>query len=65
MRILSSPAIPLRDRVRMACTMGAVTEGLVAMADAFRDTPADVVADLIRDAIADLLPGKPLGVDAG
>ena len=43
--------------------MGAVSEGLVAMADAFRDAPAGEVAALIREVIADLIPAasRPTG----
>ncbi|HEX4010589.1 MAG TPA: helix-turn-helix domain-containing protein [Solirubrobacteraceae bacterium] len=54
--ILGSPAIPLRDRVRMAAAVGILTEVLVESARAFRDAPSEEIATLVRGMIAELLP---------
>jgi AcrR family transcriptional regulator len=53
-RILSSPAIPLRERVRMAAMIGVITEVLAESAGAFEDVPPEQVAGLVREAIANL-----------
>lgn len=55
-RILSSPAIPLRERVRMAATIGVITEVFAESAAAFEDTPPEQLAELVREAISDLVP---------
>lgn len=57
-RILASPAIPLRERVRMAAIVGVITEVFVESGAAFGDAPPDQLAALVRDAIADLVPGE-------
>jgi AcrR family transcriptional regulator len=59
-RILGSPAIPLRERVRMAAAIGIITEVFVESGGAFVDVPPDELAALVRDAIADLLSARPL-----
>ena len=53
-RILSSPAMPLRERVRMAAMVGVITEVFGESAAAFEDVPPEELADLVREAIADL-----------
>ena len=53
-RILSSPAMALRERVRMAAIVGVITEVFGESAAAFEDVPPDELADLVREAIADL-----------
>lgn len=62
MRILSSPAIPLRERVRIAAIFGVIVEVLVQGAPAFENVPADQLAALVRETIANLVPSK---VNAG
>ena len=57
-RILCSPAIPLRERVRMAAITGVITEVFVESGAAFADVPPAQLAALIREAIADLVPGE-------
>jgi AcrR family transcriptional regulator len=59
-RILESPAIPLQQRVRMACSLGAVVGALVGGAGLFGDVPTDELAELVRDAVGDLLGSKHL-----
>jgi AcrR family transcriptional regulator len=61
-RIISSPAIPLRERVRMAAVVGMITEVFAESAAAFEHVPPEQLAQLIREAIADVLPAA--GVDA-
>lgn len=65
-RILSSPAIALRERVRMAAMVGMITEVFGESAAAFEDDPPEELADLVRDAIADLtqVPASQLHVRA-
>jgi AcrR family transcriptional regulator len=58
-RILSSPAIPLRERVRIAAIFGVIVEVLVQGAPAFENEPADELAALVREAVASLVPSEP------
>ena len=53
-RILSSPAMALRERVRMAAMVGVITEVFGESAAAFQDVPPEDLADLVREVIADL-----------
>jgi AcrR family transcriptional regulator len=53
-RILASPAMALRERVRMAAMVGVITEVFGESAAAFEDVPPEELADLVREAIADL-----------
>jgi AcrR family transcriptional regulator len=55
-RVLSNPAIPLAQRVRMACAIGAVLVSLMGAGDAFGDVPAGAIGDLVREAVRDLVP---------
>jgi AcrR family transcriptional regulator len=57
-RILSSPAIPLRERVRMAAITGVITEVFVENGAAFDGDPPEELARLVREAIADLVPSE-------
>jgi AcrR family transcriptional regulator len=56
-RFLASPVIPLAQRVRMACSIGAVMSTLIGAGEAFGDVPAATLAQLTRDAMRDLLGG--------
>jgi AcrR family transcriptional regulator len=62
-RVLESPAIPLAQRVRMACSIGAVVSALVGGENLFGDVPIEEIAELVRDAVRDLLgaDGEALG----
>ena len=55
-RFLGNPAIPLAQRVRMACSIGAVMSALMAAGAVFGDEPPDRIADLVRAAVRDLFP---------
>ena len=57
-RFLASPAIPLPQRVRMACSIGAVMSIMIGAGDAFGDVPTTTLTQLLRDAMRDLL-GQP------
>jgi AcrR family transcriptional regulator len=57
-RFLASPAIPLAQRVRMACSIGAVLSTLIGPGEAFSDVPTSDLAELLRAAMRDLL-GAP------
>jgi AcrR family transcriptional regulator len=54
-RLLSSPDIPLAQRVRMACSAGAAIVVLMGGGEMFGDVPATELADLVRDAVRDLV----------
>jgi AcrR family transcriptional regulator len=54
-RFLASPAIPIRLRVRMACSIGAVMGSLMEASEAFADVDADELAGYVREAVRDLL----------
>jgi len=56
-RVLADPRLPLRDRVRMACSFGAVFAGLFMSGDAFDTTPNQELGDMLRDAVHDVLSG--------
>ncbi len=60
-RILSSPAIPLRERVRMAAMLGAITEVFIESGIAFADAPPEQLAELVRETIAELAPAALAG----
>jgi hypothetical protein len=54
-RALTDPSLPLRDRVRMACSLGAVLGGLLMAGDAFENVPSAELGSLVRDTVHDLL----------
>jgi AcrR family transcriptional regulator len=56
-RLLGSPDIPPADRVRMACSIGAVLFGLLGSSTLLDGIPhGDVVAS-VRDVVAGMFPG--------
>jgi AcrR family transcriptional regulator len=57
-RILSSPAIPLRERVRMAAMIGVITEVFIDNGAAFDEVAPDELAALVRETIAGLVGAK-------
>jgi AcrR family transcriptional regulator len=54
-RVLGSPAIPLEQRVRMACSLGAIVGTLATGDTLFRDVPIEELAEFVRAAMRDLL----------
>ena len=53
-RLLASEKIPLADRVRMACSIGAVMVGLMGAEALFGDEPDERIAELVRSTVHDL-----------
>lgn len=53
--ILSDPSIPLEQRIKMACSFGAVFSMVFMAGDAFADTDRQELGQLVRQAIHDLL----------
>jgi len=52
---LTDPSLPLRDRVRMACSLGAVFGGLLMAGDAFENVSSTELGSLVRDAVRDVI----------
>lgn len=52
---LADPSLSLRDRVRMACSLGAVFGGLILAGNAFDNVSNAELGPLIQDAIGDLV----------
>jgi AcrR family transcriptional regulator len=55
---LVDPSLSLRDRVRMACSLGAVLGGLLMAGDAFDNVSNAELGSLVRDAVGDLLADR-------
>ena len=53
--VLSDPRLPIRDRVRMAASMGALFAGLFLPDDAFPDADNKLLGELLRDCLHDVL----------
>ncbi|MGA2529735.1 MAG: helix-turn-helix domain-containing protein [Acidimicrobiales bacterium] len=54
-QVLANPALSARERVRLACTFGAVMGPLVLSGEVFADIPTDQLGALVREAAHDLL----------
>ena len=52
---LTDPSLALRDRVRMACSLGAVFGGLLMAGDAFSDVSSAEFGSLVRDTVRDIV----------
>jgi AcrR family transcriptional regulator len=52
---LTDPSLPLRDRVRMACSLGAVFGGLLMAGDAFDNVSGTELGSMVRDAVRDVV----------
>jgi hypothetical protein len=52
---LADPSLSLRDRVRMACSLGAVFGRLLMAGDAFGNVSNAELGSQVRDAVRDLL----------
>jgi AcrR family transcriptional regulator len=55
---LNDPSLSLRDRVRMACSLGAVFGGLLMAGDAFNDVSDAELGSLVREAVDDLVTDR-------
>lgn len=56
-QVLADTRLPLRDRVRMACSFGAVFGGLFMAGNAFETTSNQELGELVRGAARDILAG--------
>jgi AcrR family transcriptional regulator len=57
-RALADPALPLRDRVRMACSLGAVLGALFIAGDAFDTVASAELGSLVRAAVRDVVTDR-------
>jgi AcrR family transcriptional regulator len=55
---LADPSLSLRDRVRMACSLGAVFGGLFMAGDAFDNASSAELGSLVREAVRDLVADR-------
>jgi AcrR family transcriptional regulator len=55
---LADPSLPLRDRVRMACSLGAAFGGLFMAGDAFDNVSGAELGSLVRDAVRDVVADR-------
>jgi AcrR family transcriptional regulator len=55
---LTDPSLSLRDRVRMACSLGAVFGGLLMAGHAFDNVPSAELGSLVQDAVRDLVADR-------
>ena len=54
-RVMANSAIPLADRVRMACSVGAVLTGLMGAETLFGGESTEQIAELVRDTAHEML----------
>jgi AcrR family transcriptional regulator len=55
---LADPALSLRDRVRMACSLGTVIGPLFMAGNAFDNVPGAELGALVRDAVRDVMADR-------
>jgi AcrR family transcriptional regulator len=55
---LTDPSLSLRDRVRMACSLGVVFGGLLMAGDAFDNVSSAELGSLVRDAVRDVVADR-------
>jgi AcrR family transcriptional regulator len=53
--VLNDPALPVKQRVRMACSLGAVMGGLLMSGDAFSAVPENELVEMLQGTIGDFL----------
>ena len=56
-QVLADPRLPMRDRIRMAASMGAVFAGLFLPGDAFPESDNKELGKLLRECLHDVLDG--------
>jgi len=56
-RVLADERVPLRDRVKMAASVGIVFSGLLLSGEAFADSSNEELGTMLRDIIRDVLRG--------
>jgi AcrR family transcriptional regulator len=57
-QFFANTAIPVAQRVRMACSIGAVMGPLMGAGEVFADIPTSQLSALVRDAVHDLLGSR-------
>jgi AcrR family transcriptional regulator len=57
--LLTDSSVSLRDRVRIAASIGAVMGGLLMSGEAFGDVPTETLGGLLRESVRDLLVARP------
>jgi AcrR family transcriptional regulator len=57
-RFVANPSVPLAQRVRIACSLGAVFGSLMGADVLFGEATAEEVARHVREAVRDLFPGS-------
>jgi len=55
---LADPSLPLRDRVRMACSLGTAFGALFMAGDAFDSVSSAELGSLVRDAVRDVVADR-------
>jgi AcrR family transcriptional regulator len=55
---LADPSLPLRDRVRMACSLGTAFGALFMAGDAFDNVSSAELGSLVRDAVRDVVADR-------
>jgi AcrR family transcriptional regulator len=55
---LADPSLSLHDRVRMACSLGAVFGGLFMAGDAFENVSGVELGSLVRDVVRDIVADR-------
>jgi AcrR family transcriptional regulator len=56
-RVLADPRVPLRDRVRLAASVGVVFSGLFLAGEAFAGCSNQELGEMLREALHDVLEG--------
>lgn len=56
-RVLADPRVALRDRVKMAASVGILFSGILLSGDAFADASDEELGGLLREIIRDVLQG--------
>jgi len=64
-RLLADPAVPVRERVRLACSMGAIMGSLILADDLFTDLSADELSEILREVVRVLAASAPAGPGLG
>jgi hypothetical protein len=54
--VLTNEAVPVRDRVRLGCALGAIVAGLLLYPHGFSTTPERDYEQVLRELVADILP---------
>jgi AcrR family transcriptional regulator len=54
--LLTDGRVPVRARVRLACTIGAIVAGLALFGSSFADVTLDEYGEILKEVAADMLP---------